>query len=707
MQPRSRSTREIARQLQKLHKLASDLTTVRETADYIHQLEYLECHIKDPSDSIAILSSSDETNAALAMLLSRAEGIQHDLTSFTERAVDSPDAIGELVVSSWVEGETQEIDRIQLEPHSSFILGRRPDNCRVLFSPSLSLISGVHAELRVDFDGKVEIRDLGSLNGTFLDGKRLSSNVWHHISLSDILTLGGSVHERCSAQLSFSGSANVNRVSYKSLPLITASCLVIVIKDRPSALASDYIVNRVRNSLASSVHIVIDCYQCHAKLEGCHVLQEKLRHVTSDTDVFCFSLRPFVPDKGSTLVLPEGQSDYQSFLAGLRDCSFSQVHLQRSAKRYIGQIAKSLESEIESALSYHTHLEESASITRDCGSYRLTGGKPEDIKRDLLSRYDNAAQSIRSLLAERKAEILDDYAPNSLARSLDKELSLLAVENRRHSGDQVCVTLKAPKGNPIAADGSVHPYMLSFCHALLKDWCNDLIVTITEGDHKAGLKSLYSDALTELKGLTRVKLQSNEINPKVDIDLSSILHDNIAPPSTSLLIRSTGFLGYIFKNLRGQIMSIGGTIVIIGGMLTPQIRDGIKDTLLPALLPLIAVVTWLAYNKELCQKTEEASGKIRKDIKSYYFNYLKIMLERVATGLLSSVSAEHSRFKQKLEELANSHFQSATDTDELSANKSARVGDSRLSSKILIGRLKRHLEALNKSIQDIHQISID
>ena len=49
-------------------------------------------------------------------------------------------------------------------------------------------ISGRHGELRCE-KGQWQIRDLGSHNGTFLNGKKLETNVWTELHLGDKLKI--------------------------------------------------------------------------------------------------------------------------------------------------------------------------------------------------------------------------------------------------------------------------------------------------------------------------------------------------------------------------------------------------------------------------------------------------------------------------------------------------------------------------------------
>jgi len=49
-------------------------------------------------------------------------------------------------------------------------------------------ISGRHGELRC-VDGQWQVRDLGSHNGTFLNGVKLQTNVWTDLHIGDLLKI--------------------------------------------------------------------------------------------------------------------------------------------------------------------------------------------------------------------------------------------------------------------------------------------------------------------------------------------------------------------------------------------------------------------------------------------------------------------------------------------------------------------------------------
>ena len=71
-------------------------------------------------------------------------------------------------------------------PAKAMRIGRMPDNDLVLSDLN---VSRRHAELRKSPTGRYEIVDLGSHNGTFVNGQQVSSQV---LSEQDIVSIGSS-----------------------------------------------------------------------------------------------------------------------------------------------------------------------------------------------------------------------------------------------------------------------------------------------------------------------------------------------------------------------------------------------------------------------------------------------------------------------------------------------------------------------------------
>ena len=92
-----------------------------------------------------------------------------------------------LLAGSDERGETMRFVIESGEPARTWIMGRDGQTADlVVASPT---VSGKHAELRSAADGRLEIRDLGSANGTLLNGKRVGKD-WMSIDTASQVRLG-------------------------------------------------------------------------------------------------------------------------------------------------------------------------------------------------------------------------------------------------------------------------------------------------------------------------------------------------------------------------------------------------------------------------------------------------------------------------------------------------------------------------------------
>jgi pSer/pThr/pTyr-binding forkhead associated (FHA) protein len=76
-------------------------------------------------------------------------------------------------------------------PEGTIRIGRKPGNDLVLADEKTS---GVHAEIVFD-GGRYVLRDLGSTNGTFLNGDRLEAQKYVELLHQDALRFGSSSRE--------------------------------------------------------------------------------------------------------------------------------------------------------------------------------------------------------------------------------------------------------------------------------------------------------------------------------------------------------------------------------------------------------------------------------------------------------------------------------------------------------------------------------
>lgn len=73
-------------------------------------------------------------------------------------------------------------------PSKRVVVGRA-DECDL--QVDVEHVSGSHCEFAVDESGRCSVRDLGSLNGTWVNGRQLLPNVSREIAPGDVVDLRG------------------------------------------------------------------------------------------------------------------------------------------------------------------------------------------------------------------------------------------------------------------------------------------------------------------------------------------------------------------------------------------------------------------------------------------------------------------------------------------------------------------------------------
>jgi pSer/pThr/pTyr-binding forkhead associated (FHA) protein len=129
------------------------------------------------------LSDGDEISFggnAMRLSIPGAEGATQTIPTNRTQAIDAPPTTREAAAYLLVAGE-----RIALEKGENTI-GRRGENDVVLEDP---YVSGAHAIIELTESG-VSLTDLGSTNGSFINGAKLDANVTTTITTSDEITIG-------------------------------------------------------------------------------------------------------------------------------------------------------------------------------------------------------------------------------------------------------------------------------------------------------------------------------------------------------------------------------------------------------------------------------------------------------------------------------------------------------------------------------------
>lgn len=95
----------------------------------------------------------------------------------------------QLMSANGVRGISGEHTNANFQISNSLVMGSDPNQCQIVFQPTTQGISGVHCQIQRHSSG-LQLIDNGSLNGTFLNGTKLSPNIPVNLKPGDSFYLG-------------------------------------------------------------------------------------------------------------------------------------------------------------------------------------------------------------------------------------------------------------------------------------------------------------------------------------------------------------------------------------------------------------------------------------------------------------------------------------------------------------------------------------
>ncbi len=705
MDDTAKVTRRLERLLVKLEKIVND-SPIKQFLDLtIDDLSLCKNCLTERSRSLLLRAQSEDEYALLKDLLASNQINEFDIKIDDDRLshlrIDNSVEMYIKFVNS--EG-VYESKRLDLVPGSVQTIGRNKQKCSLAVDKYLTLISGIHAEVKINSQNDTFLRDLGSLNGTFVNNKKCQQNQWIQFTANDEITLGAHAPMNGSASLNVINNRNTKYiecpdVSHYSIAVTTA-LLLLSDSDHESVLKLiEYLLS---SCSASNFIVVVNCSILTAGNDHVSELSSYIAELSPMISFFPLYLSPFVPSDGTTMLVPAAQPEYDECINVIRGSSNDQDWLN-SISRSIYWITSSLHKLYEETLDAHLENERSMNTNSDDPKLTKVQGAANSFGSDFVSRYDNFIETLKSSLEEGKETFLDEYSPNALRRSVDRELSGL-TQIRKRNGNKLIIYLAQHKNEPDTE--YLHNHMLDWCHGHLMNWCTSTLDAVLLGkeNDSDSLKGLYSEAFQSTeKNVYIANDEKQSTTPNLSFDLSKILQTDVAPPVTSTYILFPNFPGYIWKQLRSQVLASVGIISIIAGLFN---FDNVKKEALPIILPLILILMFFTYNSELDQKCEESLGKLKKEVRNYYITYMKIRIDEIRSYLLAEIVQHKELFKGRLATSSNisSHQKSTVDIGSdglLSADSDHKL------TRIDIKKMSRQLDALTQIMEDIHKSNIN
>jgi pSer/pThr/pTyr-binding forkhead associated (FHA) protein len=97
------------------------------------------------------------------------------------------------IYTTGIRGTSGQYAGKEFEIKTAIIVGRNPKSSNIIFMPAAPGISSVHCELYRENE-LLKLRDIGSTNGTFLNGNRLATGVAYELKTGDTFFLGSPIN---------------------------------------------------------------------------------------------------------------------------------------------------------------------------------------------------------------------------------------------------------------------------------------------------------------------------------------------------------------------------------------------------------------------------------------------------------------------------------------------------------------------------------
>ncbi|MBS0017199.1 MAG: FHA domain-containing protein [Arthrospira sp. SH-MAG29] len=639
----SLKTDKIATRIQEIHRFLGSRSD-RDPAymEIAKTLEQLESELNSGKLRVKIVSSSPEIGEGFYNLLSDRPNLlksyewEIQAISQTSRQL-SP----ELIIVDGLSGS--EIQRYPLSEHEIIQVGRHR-SCRVKIANEYHLISNRHAEIKPIFNGNIrgwEINDLNSKNGSFINNAALENH--HLLSADESIFLGSQIPISGCICLHLQASQPVNSSisNGASAKGLTDADVLYIIIDEEQLLSESHksAIDQAIKDQIEHIFVILDCQKFGD-------IYNSLNAEYSEIEVINLSgnLKAYNPGEIEEEVKQKLEK-HDDFLEKLAANQGEKLLLKRFSQNILEKleaIEQVLEGEIEAIKQNCQQTEAQLSLLQ-------TNDLKDDMKKALKKAGDEKDKFFRMLkndLNQSKNNLLDEFRKSSLFYKIQQFTDDLHSHGFQRGG-YLYVQLQAGD-NPNATGQYLHLKAIHVCQTELIKWSDEewqRICNFYGGDGLNGMLKRIYDILNFVPNLS---WSESLFNPPENIDFRSILQASVIEPTFESRYKQPSLFGYLFKNLKGQVISGVGTIMLMGSLFIPAGGD-VKGRIVAILLPIFMVTTLISYHQDKTAKIQDNTEKLKKDMNSYYQSFIKNVSNNIVQNMGYALEQEERRIRDDLE----------------------------------------------------------
>ncbi len=656
--------------------------------------------------TLQILSADREQTKALHNLLSMNSDLQ-DLYDFKTSSLpeipdpNAPPPPPTLVLQAF--SGTQPSVRYELKTSQSQVIGRNPAVTQILLPDNLSLVGGSHAELR-PVEGNWQIRDSGSRNGTFINGKPQKLQDWYTLKSGDRICLGSATQIPDSATLVFEipSTESIHAAYAEAKRLLTCNILCLVIPPQPLTGNVQRFIQLAKDAHIAKIFIIADRpggITAKAFKEPLAEIENSAKSQLQSTPFQLISLllKPFTPSSGATVLVPHAQPEFERFCEALIALSKenNEAILAEWGTNKLKQIVNQIEAIlVQQDAALKEKLQNNEERFKELSQGNLKK-QVEKVYKKVDGERDSFFRQVKTELSQSKGGLLDEFRQNSLPSKIQQ----FAKQLQPHVSDQGgyrYVRLKLRTGNAARkSSNEVHAAATEICHTELTRWATTEWNRIRSEYYGGGLDALLKKSYESLNFIPELVLPEDGFSTTQNLSIHSMLNNSSVEPEIGLRYKQVGFWGYMFKNLRGQIITIVGTIATLGSGLIP---NDAKNILIPALIPFTLCLVWLSHKQEKEAKVEESTEKLQKETASYYQSYSKNLVDRIMQLIGGLLESEEKRFRGVVDDIKEIYTSYIAELDETQKQLKSQLDEMKRSGQSKIEKDLVELRKLKQSL---------
>ena len=601
-----------------------------------------------------------------------------------------------------LENSSSSTIRYELKSAQTQTIGRNPNLAQILLPDNFGLISGNHAQLQSLPNNKWQIRDSDSMNGTFINGSSEKLQDWHTLEDGDKICLGSDTQELESVTLIFKvpPEDEIHPAYLEAQKLLQCHILCLIVPPQSLSDNSQHFFQLVKKAGINQILIIVDRpgnIDCNSFQITLNKLKELFQNQLLDIPfkIYSLLLNPLTLYPNATIIIPQSQADFESFYNDL--IKLSTEKSQTIITEYIVNQFQQILSQIENLLiTKQTTLEEK--IKEDEEHFKTLSQNNfkkeiDKIYKQIDKERDLFFKQIKTELIQSKAYLMDEFRQQSISTKVINFSQQLQVEISDEKGFRY-INLKMPVNeNQIQELLPVHHQAINLCHIELEEWVNAQWQKICHQYEDGGLISLWEKTYDALNLIPEIQLLKDKFIVSQNLNIEPIFSISTIDQNFVVKYKQVGFLGYMLKNVKGQIISIGGLLgMISGGAFS-------KGILIPILLPIVIIILWLSYKQDKENKVEESINKLQKDAANYYQSYVKAVIDRLFQHIEKLLDLEERNLRFTVDEVK-----------EIYTTYFSELDLTQRQLKVQIDEMKRYqLREIEKDITDFHKLkqSID